>query len=104
MRVKVRKEVTADFDELKLVEHSRILVVYKTVLSRVLRYRFTTIFVFIFLFVGTFYWYGKNTFPRKRIEFFPKTEPSEAVVNITAPMGTTLEISDRYVTSVEKFI
>ena len=40
----------------------------------------------IFLFVGTFYWYGKNTFPQKRIEFFPKTEPSEAVVNITAPI------------------
>ena len=60
--------------------------------------------VFIFLFVGTFYWYGTNTFPRKRVEFFPKTEPSEAVVNITAPMGTTLDISDGYVTSVEGYI
>ena len=104
MRVKVRKEITSSFDELKLVEQSRILIIYQSVLRGVIRFRFTTMLVFIFLFVSTFYWYGNNTFPRKRIEFFPKTEPSEAVVNITAPMGTTLEISDRYVTSVENFI
>ncbi|MDC0246490.1 efflux RND transporter permease subunit, partial [Deltaproteobacteria bacterium] len=94
MRVKVSKEVTSDFDELKLVDHSKILQIYQMLLRGVLRHRFVTILVFIFLFVGTFYWYGTNTFPRKRIEFFPKNEPSEAVVNITAPMGTTLEISD----------
>ena len=104
MRVKVSKEVTSDFDELKLVDHSKILQIYQMLLRGVLRHRFVTIFVFIFLFVGTFYWYGTNTFPRKRIEFFPKNEPSEAVVNITAPMGTTLEISDGYVNSVERYI
>ncbi|MFL2808870.1 MAG: efflux RND transporter permease subunit, partial [bacterium] len=104
MRVKVSKEVTSDFDELKLVDHSKILQIYQMLLRGVLRHRFITIFVFIFLFVGTFYWYGTNTFPRKRIEFFPKNEPSEAVVNITAPMGTTLEISDGYVNSVEGYI
>ena len=104
MRVKVRKEITSSFDELKLVEQSKILIIYQSVIRGVIRFRFTTMLVFIFLFVSTFYWYGKNTFPRKRIEFFPKTEPSEAVVNITAPMGTTLEISARYVTSVENFI
>ena len=104
MRVKVNKEVTSDFDELKLVDHSKILRVYQMTLRGVLRFRFVTVMVFIFLFIGTFYWYGTNTFPRKRIEFFPKTEPSEAIVNITAPMGTTLEISDGYVTSVEGYI
>ena len=104
MRVKVSKEVTSDFDELKLVDHSKILRGYHMILRRVLRFRFVTIMVFIALFIGTFYWYGTNTFPRKRVEFFPKTEPSEAVVNITAPMGTTLEISDGYVTLVEGYI
>ena len=104
MRVKVNKEVTSDFDELKLVDHSKILRIYQMILRSVLRFRFVTVIVFIFLFIGTFYWYGTNTFPRKRIEFFPKTEPSEAVVNITAPMGTTLEISDGYVASVEGYI
>ena len=104
MRVKVNKEVTSDFDELKLVDHSKILRIYQMILRSVLRFRFVTVIVFIFLFIGTFYWYGTNTFPRKRIEFFPKTEPSEAVVNITAPMGTTLEISDGYVTLVEGYI
>ncbi|MDP7176067.1 MAG: efflux RND transporter permease subunit, partial [SAR324 cluster bacterium] len=104
MRVKVNKEVTSDFDELKLVDHSKILRIYQMILRSVLRFRFVTVMVFIFLFIGTFYWYGTNTFPRKRIEFFPKTEPSEAVVNITAPMGTTLEISDGYVTSVEGYV
>jgi multidrug efflux pump len=104
MRVKVNKKVTSDFDELKLVDHSKILRGYQMALRGVLRFRFVTIMVFIFLFIGTFYWYGTNTFPRKRVEFFPKTEPSEAVVNITAPMGTTLEISDGYVTLVEGYI
>ena len=104
MRVKVNKEVTSDFDELKLVDHSKILRGYQMILRGVLRFRFVTIMVFIFLFIGTFYWYGTNTFPRKRVEFFPKTEPSEAIVNITAPMGTTLEISDGYVTLVEGYI
>ncbi len=104
MRVKVGKEITSDFDELKLVEKSKILTIYQYALRKVLRFRLITILVFIFMFVGTFYWYGKNTFPRKRIEFFPKTEPSEAVVNIRAPLGTTLEVSDRYVASVEDFV
>ena len=104
MRVNVNKEVTSDFDELKLVDHSKILRVYQRTLRGVLRFRLVTVMVFIFLFIGTFYWYGTNTFPRKRVEFFPKTEPSEAIVNITAPMGTTLDISDGYVTSVEGYI
>ena len=104
MRVKVGKEITSDFDELKLVEKSKILGVYQYALRKVLRFRLITLLAFIFLFVGTFYWYGKNTFPRKRIEFFPKTEPSEAVVNIRAPLGTTLDVSDKYVSSVEDFV
>ena len=104
MRVKVGKEITSDFDELKLVEKSKILGIYQFALRKVLRFRLITILAFIFLFVGTFYWYGKNTFPRKRIEFFPKTEPSEAVVNIRAPLGTTLEVSDKYVGAVEDFV
>ena len=104
MRVKVGKEITSDFDELKLVEKSKILGIYQYALRKVLRFRLITLFAFVFLFVGTFYWYGKNTFPRKRIEFFPKTEPSEAVVNIRAPLGTTLEVSDKYVVSVENFV
>ena len=104
MRVKVGKEITSDFDELKLVEKSKILSLYQYALRKVLRFRLITLFAFVFLFVGTFYWYGKNTFPRKRIEFFPKTEPSEAVVNIRAPLGTTLEVSDKYVASVEDFV
>ena len=104
MRVKVGKEITSDFDELKLVEKSKILGLYQYALRKVLRFRLITLFAFVFLFVGTFYWYGKNTFPRKRIEFFPKTEPNEAVVNIRAPLGTTLEVSDKYVVSVEDFV
>ena len=104
MRVKVGKEITSDYDELKLVEKSKILGIYQYALRKVLRFRLITLFAFVFLFVGTFYWYGKNTFPRKRIEFFPKTEPNEAVVNIRAPLGTTLEVSDKYVASVENFV
>lgn len=104
MRVKLKEDIPKNFDEIKLIEKSKVLLFYQSLLGKVLKFRIITLFVFIFLFVGTFYWYGKNTFPRKRIEFFPKTEPSEAVVNIRAPLGTTLKVSDRYVNSVENFI
>ena len=104
MRVKVKEDIPKNFDEIKLIEKSKVLLFYQSLLGKVLKFRIITLFIFIFLFVGTFYWYGKNTFPRKRIEFFPKTEPSEAVVNIRAPLGTTLKVSDRYVNSVENFI
>ncbi|MEE3123162.1 MAG: efflux RND transporter permease subunit, partial [SAR324 cluster bacterium] len=104
MRVKTRKGITPDFDELKLVDQSRILRGYRWLLKGVLKWRFSLLFVFLILFVGIFYLYGTKTFPRKGIEFFPKTEPEEAVVNITAPMGTTLEVSDRYVRKVEGFL
>ena len=104
MRVKTRKGITPDFDELKLVDQSRILRGYRWLLKGVLKWRFSLLFMFLILFVGIFYLYGTKTFPRKGIEFFPKTEPEEAVVNITAPMGTTLEVSDRYVRKVEGFL
>ena len=104
MRVRVPKGITPNFDELKLVDQSRILRSYRWVLKCVLRWRISILFIFMILFVGTFYLYGTKTFPRRGIEFFPKTEPDEAVVKITAPMGTTLEVSNRYVRVVEGYL
>ena len=104
MRVKTKKGITPDFDELKLIDKSLILRGYRWLLRGVLKWRFSLLLVFLMLFFGTFYLYGTKTFPRKGIEFFPKTEPEEAVVNITAPMGTTLEVSNRYVQEVEGYL
>ena len=38
------------------------------------------------------------------LEFFPDTEPNEIVVDINAPSGTRLEISDSLVTQVEQAV
>ncbi len=102
MRIKHHKE--ADPDELKLVDRSHIVRSYTKVLRGVLRVRLLTIVVFIGLFIGTFYTYGKYTFPRKGIEFFPKGEPEEVVVSMLAPNGTTLEVSNKYVKEVEGYV
>jgi multidrug efflux pump len=106
MRVKRRKGVPEDLeeDDLKQIESSRGLQVYQRFLRRALKMRAIVVVGFLALFVGTFYVYGKTTLRSKGVEFFPKTEPEEAVVNITAPMGTTLEISDDYVKQVEGFV
>ena len=104
MRVKTKKGITPDFNELKLIDKSMVLRGYRRLLGGVLKWRFSLLLMFLVLFFGTFYLYGTKTFPRKGIEFFPKNEPEEAVVNITAPMGTTLEVSNRYVEEVEGFL
>ncbi len=38
------------------------------------------------------------------VEFFPKTEPNEIFVDINAPSGTRLEVSDSLVTQVEQAV
>ena len=38
------------------------------------------------------------------VEFFPKTEPSQIYVDVSAPTGTNLETSDKLVTQVEQAI
>ena len=75
MRVKTKKGITPDFDELKLIDKSLILRGYRWLLRGVLKWRFSLLLVFLMLFFGTFYLYGTKTFPRKGIEFFQKTEP-----------------------------
>ncbi len=104
MRVRVKRGVKPGADDLKLVDQSRVLRIYQSLLRLVLRVRLLTIMLFLALFIGTFIWYGTTTFKQQGIEFFPKTEPEEAVVNITAPTGTTLGISDGYVRSVEGYV
>ena len=74
MRVKTKKGITPDFDELKLIDKSLILRGYRSILGGVLKWRFSLLLVFMVLFFGTFYLYGTETFPRKGLEFFPKNE------------------------------
>ena len=102
--LRVKPQQGADPDDLKLVDHSRILRSYRKVLRGVLRARLLTIAVFIGLFIGTFFVYGNYTFPRKGIEFFPKGEPEEVIVSMAAPTGTTLAVSDDYVQEVEGYL
>jgi HAE1 family hydrophobic/amphiphilic exporter-1 len=43
-------------------------------------------------------------FPRLGTSFFPRTDPGQFVVNLKAPLGTNLEITERKVAQVENMI
>ena len=43
-------------------------------------------------------------YPLLGVSFFPRTDPGQFVINIKAPTGTRLEVTDRYVTKVESDI
>ncbi len=106
MRAKKRPHGTGDLDadDLEQVKHSRVLMGYQAILHRAFRFRILILLGFLGIFVGTFMLYANTTLKSRGVEFFPKTEPEEAVVNVTAPMGTTLEVSDEYVQQIEEFV
>jgi multidrug efflux pump subunit AcrB len=41
------------------------------------------------------------TFPFVRRAYFPRTDPGQFVINVKAPSGTRLEVSERYIAKVE---
>ena len=43
-------------------------------------------------------------FPFMGLSFFPRTDPGQFVINVKAPSGTRLELTDKYIARVEKDI
>ncbi|MCH8843051.1 MAG: efflux RND transporter permease subunit [SAR324 cluster bacterium] len=91
-------------DEFALLERSSILRAYRALLEWALRHRLLTLAATGVLFVAVTGTYGATTFRSKGVEFFPPSEPREAVITIIAPIGTTLDISDNYVRQVEDIV
>ena len=40
-------------------------------------------------------------FPFMGLSFFPRTDPGQFVINVKAPSGTRLELTDKYIARVE---
>ncbi|MBF0288787.1 MAG: efflux RND transporter permease subunit [SAR324 cluster bacterium] len=97
-----RPKLKGTLDETEMVEQSRLLVKYRTVLDWTLHHPFISLVL-----MGCFWWglalfYFIVSNPEGKTEFFPKQEPRSAVVKVSAPFGTNLETSDRIVKQIEK--
>ncbi|MBF0236418.1 MAG: efflux RND transporter permease subunit [SAR324 cluster bacterium] len=102
--MKIPKDAHDHADEIQILEHSRFLRWYRVALNFCLRFRVSTLLLTIILFFTMIGAYANTTLKRRGVEFFPVTEPNEAVINITAPMGSTLDFSDSVVNQVEHSI
>ncbi|HTT43109.1 MAG TPA: efflux RND transporter permease subunit [Steroidobacteraceae bacterium] len=72
---------------------------YQIVLGRALRQRKTTVVAITALFVaslGLYPWVGKA--------YFPRTDPGQFVINVKAPTGTRLELTDHLIGQVEQLV
>ncbi|HEU4636126.1 MAG TPA: efflux RND transporter permease subunit, partial [Edaphobacter sp.] len=53
--------------------------------------------------VGVFF-FSLGLYPFLGLAFFPRTDPGQFVINVKAPTGTRLEVTDQYIARVEKDI
>ncbi|MGK5091564.1 efflux RND transporter permease subunit [Deltaproteobacteria bacterium TL4] len=102
--IKIPRTVLDNSDELQLLERSKLLGFYRTLIGGCLNFRVTTLMMTVILFFGIMGLYASTTLKRRGVEFFPVTEPRDAVIDITAPLGSTLEFSDSIVSQVEGFV
>jgi len=77
------------------------LRVYKPVLSWSLNNRFVVMLVMNLTLVGVFFLFGLFN---AGSELFPDVEPKLAMVNIKAPSGTRIEVTDHYTQKVENVV
>jgi multidrug efflux pump subunit AcrB len=102
MRAKRRPGLTDDeLDELSVITGTRFMRRYRTVLEWVMNHRAIVLASVVALFFGITMLYGATTLRRKGTEFFPSAEPNWAAVNIETPVGTAIDVSDRYVREAE---
>lgn len=102
--MKAKSKQVHSEDELELLQQSRALRIYQAVLSFHLRNRGLTLIITVACFIGIMATWASVTLPNRGVEFFPPTEPSDAFINLRAPNGSTLEVSDRYVREVENIL
>ncbi|MBU2514417.1 efflux RND transporter permease subunit [bacterium] len=88
-------------NELKIAETNKLLAVYRNMLRWALSHRFWVLIVVILLWICIILIYFIRVLPKVGIEFFPTSEPENAVIQIEAPFGTTLKESDQIVQKIE---
>jgi multidrug efflux pump subunit AcrB len=99
-----KSDENSDGNELGVIERYAFLRKYRDFMGLVLKQRFLALLAAIAVFAGIVFVYATVTAPRQGMEFFPQTEPEEAVINIRAPVGTALEVSDTYVREIERVV
>ncbi len=96
-----RPRVKGKLEEIELVEQSKLLVKYRTILDWALRHPFYSLLMMAGFWWGMVIFYFTVINSEGKTEFFPKQEPRSAIVQVSAPFGTNLETSDRIVKQIE---
>ncbi|MBI4908774.1 MAG: efflux RND transporter permease subunit [Acidobacteria bacterium] len=75
------------------------LKIYDHFVGGALRFPRTVLTVSLFVFIASL-----GLFPLLGVAFFPQTDPGQFVMNIKAPSGTRLGITEGHISSVEKLV
>ncbi len=78
---------------------SRMLDVYEKWVRKALDRPRKTLVVFLAIFVLSF-----GLFPLIGVSFFPRTDAGQFVINVKAPTGTRIELTDNYIKKVEAIV
>ncbi|MGB0707792.1 MAG: efflux RND transporter permease subunit, partial [bacterium] len=103
MKVSSKKSSSSE-DELAILKNSRFLQGYLSFMKGLIRFRFLALLAALGGIFGIIFIYATVSAPRNGMEFFPPSEPQEFVLNIKAPVGTTLQVSDKYVNELEDIV
>ena len=98
------KKVGKSEDELAVLQNSNFLQGYLSFMKGLIRFRFIALLAALGGIFGIIFIYATVSAPRNGMEFFPPSEPQEFVLNIKAPVGTTLQVSDKYVNDLEDIV
>lgn len=93
---------TEDGDlEAATFKEGRFVMIYKRVLELALKHRFKTMGVTFTAFILTFMAYGQLG---KGVIFFSETEPNRAIIDVKAPDGTKVAVTNEIVRRVEESV
>ena len=98
-RIISKPKVVHSVSDIELIQKYPILQKYRKILETCIRFRWVVISGVIALWFLIMFVFGKSGLGT---EFFPQGEPEEAVVNIEAPFGISLNSADKIVLDVEK--
>ena len=79
--------------------YNRTLIYYDRAVQKSLMRPRTTVIAVIGIFVVSL-----ALFPFMGLSFFPRTDPGQFIINMKAPSGTRIELTDQYVSRVEQDI
>lgn len=88
-------------DEVELVKQSKFLNRYSRALTWAIDHPVKSLGIMAGFWILMIAIYFGLVNPKGETEFFPKQEPREAIIRITPPQGTVLDVSDLFVKDVE---